>query len=152
VTTLVQIEGPIHRDEIARRITSLWGLQRTGPRIAEAISNAVEAGVDSGTLRADLDFITHSEQTIVPVRNRSEVAAANLKKPEMIPPSEVRQAILSLVSEQVGPRRDELPVVVGRVLGFKTTSAKLKDMVDKVLTSMLEKGEVVSRDEKLFLA
>ena len=38
VTTLVQIEGPIHKDEIARRITSLWGLQRTGARIAEAIS------------------------------------------------------------------------------------------------------------------
>ena len=60
VTTLVQIEGPIHKDEIARRITSLWGLQRTGPRIAEAISSAVEAGIRSGKLRAELDFIAHS--------------------------------------------------------------------------------------------
>src|SRR5262249_18481173 len=34
VSDVVRIEGPIHRDEVARRITSLWGQQRTGARIA----------------------------------------------------------------------------------------------------------------------
>ena len=152
VATLVQIEGPIHKDEIARRLTSLWGLQRTGPRIAEAISNAVEAGVGSGNLRAELDFITHSQQSTVPVRNRSQVTASNLKKPEMIPPSEVRQAILHFVKEHLGLHREEVPAMVSRVLGFKTTSPKLKELVDKTLTSVLEAGDVVPRDDKLFLA
>jgi hypothetical protein len=148
---LVLIEGPIHRDEIARRLTSLWGLQRTGARISEAIAKAIEAGVRSGTLSDELDFISHAEQAIVPVRNRSEVTSANLKKPDMIAPSEMRQATRNLVKEQVGLRRDELPSMVGRVLGFKATSPKLKELVEKVLTSMVEAGEVVSRDEKLFL-
>ncbi len=152
VTTLVQIEGPIHKDEIARRITSLWGLQRTGPRIAEAISSAVEAGIRSGKLRAELDFIAHSEQSIVPVRDRSEVTASNLKKPEMIPPSEVRQAIIYFIKEQIGLRREELPVMVSRVFGFKSTSPKVKELVEKTLTSMHEAGDVVLRDDKLFLA
>ena len=152
VTTLVQIEGPIHKDEIARRITSLWGLQRTGARIAEAISNAVEAGIRSGKLRAELDFIAHSEQSIVPVRDRSDVTASNLKKPEMIPPSEVRQAIIYFIKEQIGLRREELPVMVSRVFGFKSTSPKIKELVDKTLLSMHEAGDVVSRDDKLFLA
>jgi very-short-patch-repair endonuclease len=152
VTTLVQIEGPIHKDEIARRITSLWGLQRTGPRIAEAIASAVEAGIRSGKLCAELDFITHRQQSIVPVRDRSGVTASNLKKPEMIPPSEVRQAILHFVKEQIGLRREELPAMVSRVLGFKTTSAKVKELVEKTLASMHEAGVIVSRDDKLFLA
>jgi hypothetical protein len=152
VTTLVRIEGPIHKDEIARRITSLWGLQRTGARIAEAISSAVEAAIRSGKLRAELDFITHREQSIVPVRDRSEVTASNLKKPEMIPPSEVRQAIIYFIKEQIGLRREELPVMVSRVFGFKSTSPKVKELVEKTLTSMHEAGDVVSRDDKLFLA
>ncbi len=152
VVEVVRIEGPIHKEEIARRVTSLWGQQRTGARIAEAISKAIEACVVRGTLRAESDFVTHSQQSTVPVRNRSEVTAANLKKPEMIPPSELRQAIRCLVTEQVGLRRDELPLLVGRVLGFKMASAKLKDVVDKVLTAMLAENEVVSRDQKLFLA
>jgi very-short-patch-repair endonuclease len=151
VADVVLIEGPIHKDEVTRRITSLWGHQRTGARIAEAISNAIEAGVASGKLRVDSDFVTHSEQSIVPIRDRSDVAAANLKKPEMIAPSELRRAIQCLVNEHVGIRRDELPTFVGRILGFKTTSPRLKEMIEKILTSMLEKDEVVSRDQKIFI-
>jgi len=40
---VVETEGPIHKEELARRITSLWGQQRTGPRIAEAILNAIDS-------------------------------------------------------------------------------------------------------------
>ena len=151
VIAVVELEGPIHRDEIARRITSLWGQQRTGARIAEAVSKAVETGLKAGTLLGESDFITHSGQATVPVRDRSHVAAASLKKPEMIPPSEVRQTILHLVTEHLGLRRDELPSLVGRVLGFKATSAKLREMVDTSLESLHDKGDVALRDEKLFL-
>ena len=49
-------------------------------------------------------------------------------------------------------RRVELPVIASRVFGFKTTSPKVKELVDKTLTSMHEAGDVVSRDDKLFLA
>jgi very-short-patch-repair endonuclease len=151
VTAVVRVEGPIHKEEIARRLTSLWGLQRTGARIAEAVSKAVDAGIRSGALRAEMDFVTHGQQTVVPVRNRSEVALANVKKPEMIPPSEVRQAIRYLVTEHVGLRREELPLLVGKALGFRAASAKLKDLIDKVLATMLENAEVASRDQKLFI-
>jgi hypothetical protein len=151
VAEVVMVEGPIHRDEIARRITSLWGQQRTGPRIAEAVLKAVDAGILSGCLQADSDFITHSDQPVIPVRDRSNVTSPGLKKLEMIPPSEMRRAIRCLVTEQIGLRREELPSMVGRLLGFKATGAKLKEMIEGVVSSMLEDSEVVSRDEKLFL-
>jgi very-short-patch-repair endonuclease len=151
VTAVVRVEGPIHKEEIARRVTSLWGLQRTGPRIAEAVAKAVDAGLRSGALRADSDFVTPSELAVVQVRNRAAVAAANLRKPEMIPPSEVRQAVLHLVNQHVGLRRDELPLLVVKALGFKVTSPKLKDLIDKVLASMLENGDISARDQKLFV-
>ncbi len=152
VTALVQLEGPIHRDEIARRLTSLWGLQRTGARIAEAAARAVDSGVRRGVLREEQDFVTHSEQSAVPVRDRSALTSATLKKPEMIPPAEVRQAIVYLVTEQVGLRRDELPPLVARALGFRAASAKLKERIETILNSMLDGGAVVARDEKLFLS
>ncbi len=85
------------------------------------------------------------------MRSRVNVASANLKKPEMIPPSEVRQATLYLVAEHVGVRRDQVPVMVGRVFGFKATSAKLKEVVEKALAQILEENALVLRDEKLFL-
>jgi hypothetical protein len=96
-------------------------------------------------------IVAYCQQSIVPVRDRSEVTASNLKKPEMIPPSEVRQAIIYFVTEQIGLRREELPVMVSRVFGFKSTSPNVKALVEKTLTSTHEAGEVVARDDKLFL-
>lgn len=48
----------------------------------------------------------------------------------MIPSAEVRQAIVHLVTEQVGLRRDELPLLVARALGFRVASAKLKERIE----------------------
>jgi hypothetical protein len=141
VADVVEIEGPIHRDEIARRVTALWGLQRTGSRINESISKAIDSGIRSGVLWADPEF----------VRSRSNVTSANLKKPEMIAPAELQEAIERLVAEHVGIQHDQLPVVVAKVLGFKATSPKLKDVIEKVLERMLEQNTVILRDEKLFI-
>ena len=150
VAKVVEIEGPVHRDEIARRITSLWGLQRTGGRIAEAISKAIDSATCSGLLNADPEFVTHTRMEVVPVRCRSNVASANLKKPEMIPQAELRQAIHYLVSEHVGIRQDEISTVIARVLGFKATSAKLRELVEQVLARLIEENAVDVRDGKLF--
>jgi hypothetical protein len=80
------------------------------------------------------------------------VTSANLKRPDMIPPSELRQAIERLVAEHVGIQRDQLPLAVAKVLGFKATSAKLKDVIEKILARMLEENTLILRDEKLFVA
>jgi len=151
VAKVVEIEGPIHRDEVARRITSLWGLQRTGGRIAEAISKAIESATCSGQLKADPEFVTHSRMESVPVRRRSNVTSANLKKPEMIPQAELRQGIHFLVSDHVGVRRDEISLMIAKVFGFKATSAKLKDLIEKVLARMIDENTISLRDEKLFI-
>lgn len=152
VTRVVEIEGPIHRDEIARRITTLWGLQRTGGRIAESIGRAVESGLDAGALEeADPGFFSLAGQARAPVRDRSDVSSANLKKPEMLPPSEIRQAILRLAAEHVGLGREEAAVSVARILGFKATSPKLKGMIENALQRITREGAVEMRDDKLFI-
>jgi hypothetical protein len=78
------------------------------------------------------------------------VTSPNLKKPEMIPPAEIRQAILHLVAEHVGLGREEVTVLVARALGFRVTSAKLKDGIERTLERMIEEQTVALRDEKLF--
>ena len=152
VARVVEIEGPIHRDEIARRITTLWGLQRTGGRIVETIGRAIDSGLQAGLLKVHTGFISRSGQGQVPVRDRSEVASANLKRPEMIPPLEIRQAVLHLVADHLGLRWAEATVLVARTLGFKATSSKLREVIEKVLQGMTQEGAVEVRDEKVFLA
>jgi very-short-patch-repair endonuclease len=151
VVGVVAVEGPIHSDEVARRVTSLWGLQRTGARIAEAISRALQSAIDQGLVQAQSEFFTHKDQITIPVRRRTDANSASLKKPEMISPSEMRQTMLHLMAENVGVRRDEIPLMVAKALGFGATGAKLKHAIESELERMLKESLLVFRDEKLFL-
>ena len=150
VARIVMIEGPIHREEVARRVTSLWGQQRAGNRIAKAVSEAIERAVRDGTLQSEGPFVIHSQRTEVAVRCRSGVTAPNLRKPEMIPPAEIAAAIRGLLTDHIGLHRQEIPGMVVKLLGFKATSPKLKDTIDAVVSKLIDQGQASARDSKVF--
>ena len=41
IAEIVDVEGPIHQDEVVVRVRSVWGLQRTGTRIQEHVAKAI---------------------------------------------------------------------------------------------------------------
>ncbi len=151
VARVVQVESPIHRDEIARRITTLWGLDRTGSRIAESVETAIDHLVRKQDVFDKSDFICLTDRESIPVRNRQDVASATLRKTELIPPDEIREALWRLVSGHVGARRDELRTMVARIFGFRSTSAQLKINIDRHIDALLQSGQMSERDEKLFI-
>jgi hypothetical protein len=54
--TVVEAEGPIHTEEIARRIREAFGLQRTGNRILDQIRGALRSLSRSRSLSQDREF------------------------------------------------------------------------------------------------
>jgi hypothetical protein len=150
VTRIVTIEGPIHREEVIRRVTSLWGQQRAGNRITQAVGDAIERAIQRGDLQADGEFVSLSPPAEIPVRCRAGVAAAHLRKPELLPPAEIAAAIRGLLTDHIGLHRQEIPGMVARLLGFKAASAKLKDAIDPVVEKLIEQGQASTRDAKVF--
>ena len=51
VTKVVEVEGPVHFDEVVRRTRTLWGLKRSGGRIEEAIRRGVECAEEKGSVK-----------------------------------------------------------------------------------------------------
>ena len=91
VLKIIKVEGPIHGEEIARRVTQLWGLRRTGKRIRDAVAQAIRSAARSSGVQHDGEFYSLSSQPEVLVRDRGDVAVATLRCPEMLPPAEVRE-------------------------------------------------------------
>ncbi len=151
VKRIVAIEGPIHTDEIARRITTLWGQQRTGSRIASAIQDAVSIAVGSGFVVEDNRFLCDRVASAMPVRCRDQVSSLTLRKPEMIPPSEIREAAQRLTTDNVGIQKEEVRNSVARLMGFKTTSSQLRDAIDDAINRMIKEGQLTHRENKLFM-
>ena len=86
----------------------------------------------------------------IPVRDRSGVSSSGLRKPESLPPQEIKKAILILVEENYGVSRDELPVEVARLFGFKATSAQLREVVEQQIQVMLSSGGLQDRGPDIF--
>ena len=149
VARIVDIEGPIHEQEIARRVAQLWGLSRTGKRIREAVMSALRVAEGNAAVSRDGTFYLPRAEASIPVRNRGEVEQNTLRQPQLLPPMEVREALAAVVRTHLGIRGDEAVTLVARLLGFPTTTARLARIIQRERDRLLESGLLVQRGDKL---
>jgi very-short-patch-repair endonuclease len=142
---IIQIEGPIHVEEVARRIASLSG-GRAVSRAVAAVGDSIQDLVQKKQVTMDGSFVSLVGTTEATVRDRSGVTASTLRKTENLPPSEVALAITLLIRENGNAERDEIVRAVARVLGVTATIANFKAMVNDLVTSLVESGELADRD------
>ena len=147
---VVAIEGPVHIDEIINRVRDAWGLKRAGGRIQDAVESAVDVAVRMHRLVEDGDFysVPNSEPL---VRDRSAAGSPSLRKPETLPPTEIRVALADVIARNFGATEDEVVHAVSRAFGFKSTSGQLRDALTAVLNAMLKREELVRRDSLIAL-
>jgi hypothetical protein len=61
----------------------------------------------------------------------------------MIPPAEVRCAILAVIDAGHGAGRKEIPIAVARMLGFKNTSGQLRHVIESELFRLARQNTIV---------
>ena len=133
VTKIVQTEGPIHRDLIARRVAEAFGKARTGRRIREASDRALTSATRSGGIVADKEFaMTKAQQDDPPVRDRTAPDAPGTAG--HLPPVEISAAASRVVAESGEMPREELIVATARLLGFARVGAELRGVIDGALS------------------
>lgn len=145
VGRIVQVEGPIHGIELARRVTSLWGLQRMGARIESAVRRAIDIAVQRRGLEELDGFYTTPAQKEFPVRSRETVGSSTLRKPEMLPPQELDAAIISFVAAHISASQEEITRAVARGLGFKSTGSQLRSRIESRIIFLIS-ARVLVRD------
>lgn len=150
VVKIVEAEGPVHIEEVTARIRGLWGLARAGSRIRGAVERAASVAVQVGRL-TDGPFHTVPGQAVV-VRDRSTVTFSTLRKPDMLPPAEISQAMLDIVGANYGAGHADLIQSVSRAFGFSATSTQLRSVLSSAIDRLVADGLLVSKGEILVLA
>lgn len=148
VTRIVEVEGPIHTEEIAQRVSTLWGQSRTGSRVRRAVHQGVARAVRDGEVRLSESCLLPAGQTQTPVRDRSSVQSRSLRRPGMLPPMEIRQCLRELVARHVSAGRDELITTCARRLGYRSTSSRLRGVIDAQIERLTDAGALVEEDEQ----
>lgn len=134
VGRIVAIEGPIHIDEIARRIASAYGRARAGARIVEAAGRAARLALKRDpSLRREGDFLATAAQAAdPPVRDRS-AETGTLLRAAYLPPSEILAAARLIRRESGEMAPGEMTRAVARLLGFRRVGPDLSARITGLL-------------------
>ena len=134
VIQIVKIEGPIHREEIARRVASAFGFNRAGKRIIEVTENAIDSATRQGLwLKRTGNFISTSEQLEnPPVRDRSAETGTS-SKAEYLPPTEILAAAEQILNESGEMPVEDLVKAIARLLGYKRVAWEVSNTIQNVL-------------------
>lgn len=144
VEKIVGVEGPIHEEEIARRVASLFGKQRAGSRIVLAVQRALAHLARSKMVMPEDAFWMNATQAASPpLRNRSRAPSA-LRKASLIPPIEIAAAVRKVLQHNGAVNYDEIPRAVALLFGFQRTGPEFQQTILPIVDSMVE-GQELSR-------
>ncbi|MGO7653642.1 DUF3320 domain-containing protein [Rhizobium ruizarguesonis] len=148
VKITVEVEGPVHLDEVITRVRSAWGLQQAGNRIRSHIGHAIDGAVGGAHVYRSGEFLLWPG-TEIRLRDRSLVSSSGLRRIEMIPPMEVDQGLMSVVGTGLGATEDEAVNAIARGLGFKSTSSQLRELIVSRIEVLKASGKLRIRDGML---
>jgi very-short-patch-repair endonuclease len=150
VEAIVGQEGPVHLDVVVTRIRDAWGAGRAGNKIRGAIEDAAAMVVRARRIRNDAGFLSVPGVAVVP-RDRSK-ASDETRKPDMVAPGEIQEAVLTVVRQNLGVKHSEIASAVTRMLGFSATTQTWKDLIATQVAAALKQRRLHLRDDMLVLA
>lgn len=128
VQKIVSAEGPIHVEEVARRIAACFDREKAGSRIVAAtraaLTRARSANVNLLT-DAKGFWYTQGQADTPPVRDRSAESGATIKA-DSISLLEIKAAFKIARDDNAGGEDADLVRTVARLMGFKRVGPELQ--------------------------
>lgn len=85
------------------------------------------------------------------VRDRTAVRSASLRKSDSLPTAELEMAILDVVRTNYGATDDQVVLSAARAVGFKSTSAQLRELLAEVVASAIATERLARRNGMLVI-
>jgi very-short-patch-repair endonuclease len=135
---VVQVESPVHIDEVVRRIVEAAGITRVGPRIRDHIKLAAKFAEGGGHIKQKGDFLWHPEMKVTAPRDRSVLPPAN-RKLKYIAPEEIEMAIIKVVRDSIAIGPEAVVPFVARLFGFsRVTEDVRRDILEIIQRNVLQ--------------
>jgi len=134
VGQIVEVEGPVHQDEVARRVSSAFGKEKAGRRVVAVTLQALAAAQRTvAALRQDDGFwFTVAQAENPPVRDRSLESGATAKA-EALSSMEIRAALRLAREDNPGGSDDDLIRMAARLMGFRRVGSDLHSRISQRL-------------------
>lgn len=145
ILEIVRQEGPVHIEEIARRLQHRADGERAGRRVVETVSQACDLARGRGAIRNEGFFWRGAGPGAPRPRSRAK-AGPTLRDIGMIAPSEIREAARLLVAEHQIVDKAEIVLRVAHALGYSHVTENISRTIGReVLKVMSHEAGKTSR-------
>lgn len=151
VEVVVEAEGPVHVELVARRVSRAWGNARLGSRIRAAVERGIEAATRDGMVRPldpecgdgahEFLILPGADATPAICRDRGDCDSLT-RKVHFIPPTEISAATLRVVEANIGVELRECAIGVARLLGYKATPKGMRERVAEQVERLVAAGKL----------
>jgi very-short-patch-repair endonuclease len=148
VKTVVDIESPVHIDEVILRIREAAGIDRAGSAIKDAIFRGAQYAARNHKMEFEKDFLWKLPRNKPEIRNRADFPSY-LKKIEYIHPEEIKMALIEVVETSYGISRDDAIALTLKQLGFDRSHESLCNYVDKQIEKLIKIGNILQNGNQL---
>lgn len=143
VMKVVEEEGPIHYDELVKRVRTFWGLSRAGKRVQSVMKEAIHLAVLDGQVIQKGDFLYYKDAPVV-VRRRTGKPPARM---DLISNEEITSAVKIVLESQYATELDDLVRDVSRLLGAKITRGPAISRIKSIIKGMIREKEIEERPD-----
>ncbi len=139
IKIIVDIEGPVHRDECIARLKNFYGLKRVSPKIRGRIEEIIKSGVDHGLITAGTDNFLWPKKRPVTILRRRVGGPGNIS---VVCNEEIEEAVMVVLKEQFSTGKEDLCVVTARIFGITRAKGDTLERVSSVVDSLISNGQL----------
>ena len=132
---VIGMEGPIHVDELHRRVSMHWGVKQVTTKIVELIDQEAEALCNKDVVIKKGNFLKIRGKSVQPRVYPRTFSA------DYISPEEILAAIKLVLKMQGSQPADQLQKEISRLMGLERSGEKLSENITNALDWMLMNGE-----------
>ena len=137
---IVEIESPVHVQEVAARIMKAAGHSRAGTRMPARIRSLVGTKAAESLVRRRGEFLWRADQETTNVRRRDVKLPSGLQTAERIAPEEIQAALIAAMEASPNIEGDEAIQEASRLFGFKRTGRGIQAAFRAALNALTTTG------------
>ena len=144
IAQVVEVESPVHVDEVMLRVRTAAGVGRSGSRIRAQMRLGARVGANQRLYRMDAKhFLWGLDHDTIDVRRRDGDIPPSLRKPGMIAPEEIGAALVHAVQVSYGIAPNDAVHEAVRLFGFKRAGRNIVEHFRSVLDGLVQDGSLV---------
>jgi len=141
ISSVVEVESPVHESDITRRLMAAFGVARAGSRIASAVQEAIRLGCRQQQFLQRDGFVYSVNGQAVQIRNRGQLDASE-RKIELVSVEEMDLALLETVTLGFSMTSEDAVSGALSLLGFGRATAKISGVLEARLDALTRAGHL----------